>query len=832
MRKLLSLLSLSLTLILALAAGSANAASNWRTHINFDDEVTRVVDTGSLVYFLSRSERYDPKVEDIAIEKNSLFRYDKEADELMALSTDNLLSDNVVARIEYSPEKNMLVVIYTNYNIDIFYNDGKVKNIPAYMLANVATGKTVNSIFIDPERDRIYLSTEFGYVALDDKKGEVAESRIYNVPVTGMSRHGNQILLLQGDQLYAAPEDAPRFNLKDFAKVRTFKEAQSLTYVNDDYSVVVDRSTAPSRAWLVKSLDAEPTPLFISAITNIERNKQGVLFNVGDLLRQMNHDGTLTDIRRNKEDWFLPAASADLKEFWFGANRKGLRSMRYNPDGEQKFTVTRDWMTPDAPAPFKVTEMLYRDDYGMMIVNHGYSLLFTDADVNTPILLSANDQGFWKNLSPVYTDPDHKTRVKNPNGLCVDPDNPKYLYFGSALNGLIRINTEDGTDIIHLSRTSDAGKDLPGFIPIVPDRTSGGWPNSCVFTAPEIDADGNLWTLYCDQNEKKPSTVNVFCWEASDRRATTSAQDYRPMKQIKVEVPRTSFFMQLKPLTVGKNRGLLLVATPSSSGAIVIVDTNGTPTDQDDDKTVTINKMIDQDGSEFDLCNVSCFYEDPTTGYVWVAHQMGVFYFNPRAAIDGNTRVTRVKVARNDGTNLADYLLNQVYVWRIATDGLGRKWFATIGGGAICTSADGRTIEEEITAENSGLPDNTIYGIGYNPQSNSMLFSTDRGIAEYFIPAGSGAGAMDEVRAYPNPVRPDYYGYVTIDGLPDGAIVKIANAGGHVVKELGFAAGGEVNWDVTDLSFRRVNSGVYFILCSTDADNGSLANVGKVLVIN
>ena len=113
-----------------------------------------------------------------------------------------------------------------------------------------------------------------------------------------------------------------------------------------------------------------------------------------------------------------------------------------------------------------------------------------------------------------------------------------------------------------------------------------------------------------------------------------------------------------------------------------------------------------------------------------------------------------------------------------------------------------------------------------------MLFSTDSGMAEYFLPASGVSGSDVEARAYPNPVRPDYAGYVTIDGIPDGSLVKISDARGNLVKELGHAAGGEVKWDVTDLSFRRVGSGVYFILTSADENSGSVASVGKILVVN
>lgn len=46
---------------------------------------------------------------------------------------------------------------------------------------------------------------------------------------------------------------------------------------------------------------------------------------------------------------------------------------------------------------------------------------------------------------------------------------------------------------------------------------------------------------------------------------------------------------------------------------------------------------------------------------------------NIKAAFSGNLVVNRVKVPRNDGTNLADYLLDGVYVYNIAIDGANRN---------------------------------------------------------------------------------------------------------------------------------------------------------------
>lgn len=91
---------------------------------------------------------------------------------------------------------------------------------------------------------------------------------------------------------------------------------------------------------------------------------------------------------------------------------------------------------------------------------------------------------------------------------------------------------------------------------------------------------------------------------------------------------------------------------------------------------------------------------------------------------------------------------------------------------------------------------------------------------------------MESVRAYPNPVRPDYFGYVTIDGLGEDALVKICDAAGNLVKELGPAQGGEVKWDITNHSNVRVKTGVYFVLASSGAGDTNLANVTKVMVVN
>ena len=61
----------------------------------------------------------------------------------------------------------------------------------------------------------------------------------------------------------------------------------------------------------------------------------------------------------------------------------------------------------------------------------------------------------------------------------------------------------------------------------------------------------------------------------------------------------------------------------------------------------------------------------------------------------------------------------------------------------------------------------------------------------------------DNVYAYPNPVRPDYTGLITVTGLTLNADVKIVTVNGTLVAE-GRSNGGMFTWDGCDKSGRRV----------------------------
>jgi flagellar hook assembly protein FlgD len=87
----------------------------------------------------------------------------------------------------------------------------------------------------------------------------------------------------------------------------------------------------------------------------------------------------------------------------------------------------------------------------------------------------------------------------------------------------------------------------------------------------------------------------------------------------------------------------------------------------------------------------------------------------------------------------------------------------------------------------------------------------------------------DNVYAYPNPVRPDYNGLITVTGLSYNADVKIVTTNGVLVAE-GKSNGGTFTWNGTDLKGQRVASGIYMVQTATQT--GESGTVCKIAIVN
>lgn len=808
--------------LLALSAQTgAEIRGQWKTYPAFDNTTLCVVPTPTKTYYLGYAQLYRPTVSDYADHEAFLYAYDPEADETVSYGRENYLSSTSIKRIAYNPDKRYLLIAYVDGNIDLLFDDNSVVNIDAIKNASLTTSREPNSVTFDTERGHIYVAGNFGYVVIDENSRKVVNSRVYNKPVYAAVRSGDRIIISTADGIYVGNAADKLFNIDEYTQVASTGSVTEFMPLNNSVLAFVSDGKVNKLTFDAAGNPAVEQLLSTSNLRSVTRNRDGYFVCTGGSGRMIDLDGKITALKEVPgSEWETMTGSWDGSEMWQISPRKGLASYKL---ADSQWTATRTALYPNVPNAYRCHfGMAYSPKYGVLINNHEVNQVFPSYAIKTPALTSGLKNGVWTSYGYPYTNPTYATSVADPNGLTIDPDNPDYIYYGSFLNGVQRKNLADPTDVLHLTHPADKASSLPGYYKLDDDDKS--WSEQFSFAPPRFDSEGNLWML----RQMFSTGLKMYVWPAAARKAGDPSKivswDYNYSK---------SHQFQVLPLLHSSNKNLVLVSTGAFANQILIIDTKGTPTNPSDDTVTVMSSLKDQDGGTIPTNFVYELYEDPATGTVWALGATTLYTFRPTEAIKDPTRVSRIKVARDDGTNLADYLLDNVTVYKMAIDGQGRKWFATSGGGVVVTSSDGKTIIDEITSENSPLPSDVVYSLVYNPGENSMIMSTQHGLAEFILSGSASQGESGkEVKVYPNPVRPDYLGWVTIEDLPENAVVKICDSLGNLVKELGIAENGMVRWDVTNTEMKRVKSGVYHIFSSSSSEGVSDAPKGKILVIN
>ncbi len=243
------------------------------------------------------------------------------------------------------------------------------------------------------------------------------------------------------------------------------------------------------------------------------------------------------------------------------------------------------------------------------------------------------------------------------------------------------------------------------------------------------------------------------------------------------------------------------------------------------------SRLVNEDGAEFiNVGGIRSLAED-RDGNIWVGMTHGLLVLPPEYQNDPTLGYYQIKVPRNDGTNLADYLLSGVDVSAIAIDNANRKWVGTNENGLYVISEDNMEEVHHFTKDNSSLLSNTVKSLAIDSRNGKVYIGTNKGLCSYQSEASRTNDDMNEdnVWAYPNPVRPEYTGMITITGLSHNADVKITTTNGTLVAQ-GRSTGGSFQWDGKDLKGRRVASGIYMV--NTATENGDSGTVCKIAIIN
>ncbi len=195
---------------------------------------------------------------------------------------------------------------------------------------------------------------------------------------------------------------------------------------------------------------------------------------------------------------------------------------------------------------------------------------------------------------------------------------------------------------------------------------------------------------------------------------------------------------------------------------LFIIDDNKTPENSGDDRS----KHLVVTDTENQIFSFVFSIAEELDGNIWIGTDQGpLIYYNPERVFNEDLKATRIKIPRNDGSGFSDYLLKSETITSIAVDGANRKWLGTSGSGAYYVSPDGTTQIKNFNEQNSPILSDSILSIAVDNKTGDVWFGTSKGLQSYRGNATTGGEKFTNVYAFPNPVREDFTGNVTITGL-------------------------------------------------------------------
>lgn len=791
-----------IALACGLAASAQTGSGSWYLYssfVNFDD----IVETPSKVYYLSNG---------------SLYSYDKSTDENYTYTTANVLHDGNIKSIEYNPLGKYLAVIYNNSNIDLIRESGEVTNLSDIKDAVLYVTPVINDIAFG--NGRMAVATNFGVVLFDDKRGEVVESGMYNLDIKTVALNDKNIYIYytKDGQTYWQFIELSRHinNLDKFHNIQpvafdhmyavgdniyTFKNGNS-TEVNVFTINPVNTSTGFSTT-KIRQINN------VIGKVNYLPDGQSYFYNNG-FIRLFDKDANVGSLELPEQLKQKPLAFFDRETLVWSGTPEGLA--RYDfASGDVK--LINDAFKPVALSTASVGRIYPMEDGGVTAMQRsvdGYYV--TDWQDNYRQIYPNYVNGDI--VIPFDNDVAQLPTLENVTSYLQYPGDKTIEFMGTERFGLYRLKN----GVLDHTFTRDNSK-VGGY---------GDWIRSCA-EALSVDGKGNLYVISWN-NSTTPDQYGRVVMLPADKVAADNltADDW-------VQILRQD---QLDGGNEGRN-GSILAAKKSNlvlanhylAARFAIINTRGTTTNADDDIEI-YTSVVDQDNRTVTIDSRTVHFLEDNNGDIWVACDKGIFIISdPHKYSDAKVEFRRVKVPRNDGTNYADYLLDAINITGMAVDSANNKWFTTKGDGVYLVSEDGRTILQHFTSANSPLPTDDVYAVACDPKSNMVYFGTILGLVRYNSTIAPSAENLDDVYAYPNPVRPDYYGWIVVKNLMDNSVVKIADASGNVIFN-GVSEGGMISWDGCDLSGQRVKTGVYYVFASKSGESQSAKAVTKILVVN
>lgn len=754
----------------------------WKTYPSYHSTFM-VEETPEEVFVLAGFDR-NPATGISDRASGALYSYGKNDRSVTLYSKENGISDTYISRIGYSHSLDILFILYTNSNIDLLSKEG-IYNIPHLMNSQGIRDKTVNDLFF--YRDYVYLATNFGVMAIDLRKREIMDT--YRIGVTRSVYFNDDALIAATDSgVFIGNE---RSNLLDKANW------QRLSFLID-----IPIKKAFFLADYIMIL-GEDNKLYDDGLTTNGPHVDDVwdIFYKNDklIVRRWGDMRVYTSVKDYRT---IPVRSAyDLSAvsdvYWIAAGTEGLKALKSVDD---RYETLISGIRLNGPKRDHAAFMTFHKDK-LFVTGDGAGTFRTFRDAT----FMTYDGSSWYNFDEQAISGQAGHAFAEATAVAVDPLNENHCFVGTWGDGVFEfLNNE------FVKRYDYTNSNLESFVPASdPERHRYVRIDGLAF-----DQNNNLWV-------------------------TNGDGDLHAIKVMKPNGEWLSLSYDGLPACVIMDKILLTrnnhkwINIPGRTDAgILVVDDRGTIDDPSDDIANFFSSFHSSPTSEGQLVTdpsaYYCMAED-LNGRIWLGTSLGPLICpTPSYAVTDPSHMYANRIVRTDEEGKLAYFLDGENVRAIAVDGGNRKWLGTQSSGLILVSEDGKETIAHFTTANSPLPSDFVQSIAIHPTTGEVFVGTDKGIVSYTAGVTRGKADYAEVTAFPNPVRPNYQGYVTVTNLVQDSYVRITDFNGHPVAE-GKAVGGQFFWNCTRPSGDPVTTGVYLVFAATE--NAAQRVVTKIMVI-
>lgn len=841
----------SLLSICMARAITADAQSRWIAHPAFDNSPIRSIDTPDATYYIVHQQPYNRTQEYYNYPTSTVFLRSKSdpSAPIVPLAHSHAMAQYAVAWSTYSPQADALVLGYADGSVDLIPRTGKGVRISSLAQSQIPDMWHIRYISVDPTTGNPWIATGSGYMGIDISTRKPLVVKTLNTPINGIAPLAGSIVVLSGGKLYESASPRPA-SFADFSPIAGISNCQALLHLSaTELGAVCGTPGGACQlklltrdnagGWKTSTLCSDTFFALSANETYINRfecnfipNRDGFLLYSDTKIWQLSRgtDSTPASVRSITSDGRHQALSSwDFNTFHYYASRGSFRSEQVSADRVLRWTPQGISLRPQAPTAFIGIDITYSPQYGMLVNNHGYSAMTAASVQNQPTLLCGYKNGSWTTYSQAYWENRprsmdgnndltytynlHVNRfpIQNPHGVLIDPVYPDRVWMGSMFSGAGCLNLADiRSDAIHFGSASDPLGGYPGFHEEVPVDT---WRVACCFSPPVADKGGRIWFAHSTVVNIDGHGPIVLKYMDADSRgklyADHNSVQYPFMKTLEVESQGNGNFFscQVHSLSFPGHENKLIICPNNADTRINILDHNGTPDDPSDDTLIHVHEFRDANGAVTTFAYVNDIAENPANGELFIATQRGLFRITLANTVVRDVMNADRFTPFNTGTGAS--LTNLGHINKLCFDPQGRLWIGTATQGLLCADPESGKLLAEYTMANSPLPSDMIYGLCWNPDTNSMMVTTAMGAMELFPHLNdthSGHASL-----FPSSLRPGYNGELSIRNLRTNRTVTILNSKGEKMAEFRNGSDTEIRWTPRTPAGTPLPAGIYTV---------------------